>query len=342
MTAADLEDAERMVSSSRRMVGAASGEFERLRQSGYRVTNPSIGVMATDRDGLKIIKELASDAGQSSLVKVMHGASKQVVERQASTLEQRKGVELDVIHLVDDKAYGYAPAGLVEASLSRVDVIREERSRKDWADFAKRVQANKDKVAKRMEALEKKYGPKMADLQDRFEDAVNAYLDEPTPQAKRDLAPVVATAKRYDRTLGGAVAVFMAELTKMPEEAGGKRRNPHNNGPDFARMAWNFVPGSALIEEELKMMDRQRRGSRNPIADFRRRYAAAGVTLPQIRYYNRHQSQYEDSYDYDFFTDHGHFTRVIEKYDTATQAKDKFFEWYLEYAIKRGAPPEGD
>lgn len=259
MTAADLEDAERMVSSSRRMVGAASGEFERLRQSGWKVTNPSAGVMHTDRDGLKIIKSLASDMGQGSLVQVFHGQSKSYAERRATIAEHRKGVELDVIHLTDEKAYGHAPAGLVEASMSQLDAIREERSRKDWADFEKRVQANKDKVEKRMEALEKKYGPKMADLPDRFEDAVNAYLDEPTPQAKRDLAPVVATAKRYDRTLGGTVAVFMAELTKMPEETGGNRRNPRSNGPDYARMAWNFVPGSALIEEELRMMDRQRR-----------------------------------------------------------------------------------
>jgi hypothetical protein len=256
LSAADIEDAERMVSSTRRLVGAASGEFERLKQRGWRVTNPTAGVMATDRDGLKIIKDLAGDSGQGTLVKVFHGVGRAEVARQAKGIEERKGVNLDVIHLVDDGAYGYAPAGLVEASLSRVDAIREERSRKDWADFEKRVQANKAKVEKRMEALEKKYGPKMADLQDRFEDAVNAYLDDPTPQAKRDLAPVVATAKRYDKSLGGAVGVFMAELMREPGKAS---RNPRENGPDYAKMAWSFVPGSALIEEELRMMDRQRR-----------------------------------------------------------------------------------
>jgi hypothetical protein len=208
---------------------------------------------------------MAAEGGQSQFVKVLYGLTASEVHRQAAVVEQRKGSgELEVFQLVDDTSYGYAPAGLVEASEREVERIRTERLHKEWDESTRRIEKRKADIAARMEKLERRYGPAMAALVDKLEVAVDRYI----ASMGRDTAQVAKVKEieqsvgrqvgRQDKGLRAAIRVFVKELTDVP-----KLENPQRGGsgykPDLVGMAWNFVPGSALIDEELRMLGRERR-----------------------------------------------------------------------------------
>lgn len=194
--------------------------------------NPVDNLTYMDSDTLAVVRRLAKDQGQGKHIKLFYTGGWQRAYKEAEIAERggarwgsQKSGDLEVFSMTDQKGvYGYAPAGLVEASLDAVEQIRAARAERAWQEGFAKTEAYKQKMAAQMEQLERKYGPQFAGLTDKFEKAVENYerlsggggSPAQIKEAKAAVAKTIAPAVRKKGSLKGAASVFMRTLMEVP------------------------------------------------------------------------------------------------------------------------------
>lgn len=219
------------------------------------VANPAAAITYMDSDTLAVVRRLARDEGNGKHIKLFYTGGVARAYKEAELAEQggarwsgRKSGELEVFGMTDQKGvYGYAPAGLVEASLEAVEQIRAARAEKEWQSGLAKVEAHKATLAAQMEQLERKYGPQFAGLTDKFEKAVENYErlsgggGSPTQirEAKASVAKIMAPAVKKKGSLKRASQVFLRTLLEVPgkENPGAVAKFLGMSGADVTRAA---------------------------------------------------------------------------------------------------------
>jgi len=204
--------------------------------SGAR-SNPATAMSYMDEDTLAVVKRLASEYGSSRYVKLLLNSSPTAAWEAADRAEKGQKASpsgpLEVFGLTTrKKVYGYAPAGLIEASQEAVDQIRGARAEQQWQKSYGKVEQGKKRLTTQLEALEKKYGPQLAGLSDKFEAAVDKYellvggggSPAQIKQAKAQVAKVIAPAARKPGKFKLAARAFLGEMVAES----GRERNPNS------------------------------------------------------------------------------------------------------------------
>lgn len=203
------------------------------RVSGGRRRNPAQAMSYVDQDTLAVIKRLAGEYGAKGHVKLFLNTTANDVWNKAEAAEKgwrnKPSGPLEVFGVTDRKGvFGYAPEGLVEASMDAVDQIRQARLHEQWNRSQKVVDQNASKLTAAFEALEKKFGPKFESLMAEYEGAIERLEGADTisdrKKAAKEVAKVVAKAERKGGRFTAGLKAFIREVAAEP----GKEANPHH------------------------------------------------------------------------------------------------------------------
>jgi hypothetical protein len=196
--------------------------------------NPQTGVHTINADTLPILKRLASDYGQSKLVKVFASTTANEVHRQASIQEQKGLAPQDSMEVFKvhgrSGTYGYAPAGLLDQA---TDIQEREESEAQAAGPDPREAARAERAKKSLESKLLKVRGEYQDRAERLIDeanrALDKYLDGDPVEAALVAGKVEKGCQEADkgggRGLRAACRVFVKELTR--EENPRKRRTSY-------------------------------------------------------------------------------------------------------------------